>query len=294
MPEAASATAGVRLWSELTGVPFSQFYVDAGGVRTRVIEAGDPSLPHLVLMHGTGGHAETFLRNLAGMSPDFHLVAYDMVGHGWSDTPDVPYTLDVYSSHLEALLEALGIDRCHLSGESLGAWVAAWYAAHSGRRVDRMVLAVPGNVTAKPETMAKIRDSTRKAVADATHAAVRARLEWLFAPDNRHLVPDELVDVRLAIYTRPDALRTVENVLVLQDPEVRSRYTWTPEWCGQISVETLILWTEHDPTGPVEEGELLHEWIPGSELVVMADAGHWPQWERPEEFERIHREFLLA
>jgi 2-hydroxy-6-oxonona-2,4-dienedioate hydrolase len=292
--ELATKSDRVSLWGELTGVPFRQHFVTAGGIRTRVIEAGDPTLPHLVLLHGTGGHAEAFLRNLPGLSPHFHLIAYDMVGHGWSDAPDKPYTLDVYAEHLQALLETLGIERCHLSGESLGGWVAAWYAAHDGPGVDRLVLAVPGNVTAKPETMVKLRDSTRKAVVEASPETVRARLEWLFAPDNRHLVPEELVDVRLAIYSRPGAVEAVENLLVLQDPDVRRHYTWTPEWCGRISAPTLILWTEHDPTGPVEEGHLLHGWIPGSELVVMEDAGHWPQWERPEEFDRLHKEFLLA
>ncbi len=285
-------TVPVNIWSELAGVPFRQRFVDAGGTRTRVIEAGDESLPDLVLMHGTGGHAEAFLRNLGELSRHFHLIAFDFVGHGWSDAPDLPYTLDVYADHLEALLSELGIERCHLSGESLGGWVAAWFAAHSPHRVDRLVLAVPGNVTAKPETMKKLRESTRAAVLEASPESVRARLEWLFAPENRHLVTADLVAVRLAIYSQPDAARTVEHVLVLQDPEVRRRYTWSPQWCGQIEAPTLILWTEHDPTGPVAEGELLDEWIPDSELVVMADAGHWPQWERPAEFDRIHREFL--
>ena len=293
MSDVVARTDRVVLWSELAGVAFRQRYVMAGDVRTRVIEAGDTSLPHLVLLHGTGGHAEAFLRNLSGLARDFHVVAYDMVGHGFTDAPDRPYTLDVYTAHLEALLETLGVERCHLSGESLGGWVAAWYAGHGGARVDRLVLAVPGNVTAKPETMAKLRDSTRRAVVEASPETVRARLEWLFAADNRHLVSEELVDVRLAIYSRPDAVRTVEHVLVLQDPEVRKRYTWTEDWCGRIAAPTLILWTEHDPTGAVEEGELLNTWIPGSELVVMDGAGHWPQWERPEEFERLHRDFLL-
>ncbi|MBN9624463.1 MAG: alpha/beta hydrolase, partial [Actinobacteria bacterium] len=205
----------------------------------------------------------------------------------------MPYTLDVYASHLEEVLATLGIERCHLSGESLGGWVAAWYASHSPERVDRLVLSVPGNVTAKPETMEKLRESTRKAVVEASRENVRTRMEWLFAPENRHLVSDDLVEVRYRIYTRPGAARTVEHVLALQDPEIRRRYTWSPEWCGRIELPTLILWTEHDPTGPVEEGHLLHGWIPGSELIVMPEAGHWPQWERPEEFNRIHREFLL-
>jgi 2-hydroxy-6-oxonona-2,4-dienedioate hydrolase len=281
------------MWSAVSGLGLSQRYVNANGLRTRVIEAGDASAPTLVLLHGTGGHAEAFMQNLASLARDFHVVAYDMVGHGWTDAPDMPYTLDVYADHLKALLRALGIERFHLSGESLGGWVAAWFAAHDGAGLDRLVLAVPGNVTAKPETMARLRDGTRKAVLEASMETVRSRLEWLFAPDNRHLVSDELVEVRLAIYTRPDAARTVEHVVALQDPEIRQRYTWNPEWCGAIKVPTLILWTEHDPTGPVAEGELLHGWIPDSQLTVMSDAGHWPQWERPEEFDRLHREFLL-
>lgn len=284
----------VKIWSELAGVPLTQRMVDVGGIRTRVLEAGDETRPHLVMMHGTGGHAEAYLRNMRDLSRDFHVVAFDFVGHGWSDAPDMQYTLDVYSSHLESLLSALGIERCHLSGESLGGWVAAWYASHSPGRADRLVLAVPGNVRSKPETMEKLRESTRKAVVEASRENVRTRLEWLFAPENRDLVSDDLVEVRYSIYTRPDAERTVEHVLALQDPAIRRNYAWSADWCGRIEALTLILWTEHDPTGPVEEGELLNEWIPGSELVVMPEAGHWPQWERPAEFNRIHREFLLS
>jgi 2-hydroxy-6-oxonona-2,4-dienedioate hydrolase len=292
--EAVATERPLAIWSGLSGLALSQRYVDAGGLRTRIVEAGDPGLPHLILMHGTGGHAEAFARNIASLSRDFHVIAYDMVGHGWTDAPDEPYTLDLYADHLERLLEALDIDRCHLSGESLGGWVAAWYAADRPARVDRLVLAVPGNVTAKPETMAKLRDGTRKAVLEASRENVRTRLEWLFGPDTKDLVTDELVDVRLAIYTRPGAERTVEHVVALQDPEIRRRYTWDADWCGRIAAPTLVLWTEHDPTGPVEEGELLHGWIPGSQLEVMSGAGHWPQWERPEEFERLHRDFLLS
>jgi 2-hydroxy-6-oxonona-2,4-dienedioate hydrolase len=278
------------LWPQLMTTAFRQHYVDAGGVCTRVIEAGDG--PPLVLLHGTGGHAEAYLRNIERLSSRFRVIAYDMVGHGFSDRPDTPYTLDVYDAHLLALLDALGIQRAHLSGESLGGWVAAWFAAGHPERVDRLVLAVPGNITAKPETMKTIRESTMRAVAEASPETVRARLEWLFAPQTRHLVTDELVAVRLAIYTRPGAEQAMRNVLVLQEPDVRARYGWDAEWCGRITAPTLIIWTSDDPTGTLDEGKLLERWIPGSLLVNIDGAGHWPQWERPEEFERHHEEFL--
>jgi 2-hydroxy-6-oxonona-2,4-dienedioate hydrolase len=280
------------IWTQLMDVPFRQRFVSAAGVRTRVIEAGDG--PPLILLHGTGGHAEAYLRNLASLSRDFRVIAYDMVGHGFTDKPDRPYTLDVYAEHLLALLDALEIERADLSGESLGGWVAAWFAQAQPARVRRLILTTPGNVTSKPETMKVVRDSTMRAVAEASPETVRARLEWLFAPATRHLVSDELVAVRLAIYTQPGAEQAMRNVLVLQEPETRARYAWDAVWTGRIAAPTLIIWTSDDPTGAYEEGELLASWIPGAELVKIEDAGHWPQWERPAEFDRLHRAFLGA
>lgn len=282
----------VSIWPSLASTEFSLRFIDAGGIRTRLLEAGDG--PPLVLMHGTGGHLETYMRNITSLSREFRVIAFDFVGHGYSDGPDHPYTIQTYSDHLEAVLDALALERAHLSGESLGGWVAAWFAAASPDRVDRLALVCPGNVTMKVDVMERLKAASRKAVAEASLETVRQRLEWLFAPANRGLISDELVQVRYDIYTRPGAVGRMENVLALQDPDVRRHYTWTPEWCSKITNPTLIFWTDQDPTGPPSEGELLREWIPGSRLLVLDGAGHWPQWERPAEFESIHRDFLLG
>jgi 2-hydroxy-6-oxonona-2,4-dienedioate hydrolase len=289
---AESVSDSPPIWPGLMDLSFSQRFLALGDVRTRVIEAGTGA--PLVLLHGTGGHAEAYLRNIRALSSQFRVILYDMVGHGFTDKPSYPYTLDVYCEHLLALLDALEIGRAHLSGESLGGWVAAWFAEAYPDRVDRLVLTTPGNVTSKPETMKRIRESTMRAVSEASRETVRARLEWLFAPETRHLVSDELVDIRLAIYTQPGAEQAMRNVLVLQDPVVRDRYAWRADWTGRITADTLIIWTSDDPTGAYDEGELLESWIPGSQLVNIDGAGHWPQWERPEEFERLHTEFLDA
>lgn len=276
------------IWLHLYDTPFRLDYVVAGGVKTRYLEAGEG--PPLLLLHGTGGHLEAYARNLRGLSQTFRVIAYDMVGHGFSDKPDRPYTVDFYVEHLLSLMDTLGLSRAHLSGESLGGWVAAWLAAHHPERVDGLVLNTPGNITAKPDVMARIRELSLRAVREASPATIRERLEFLM--HDKGQVTEELVQVRLAIYTQPGFLKAMENILVLQDPEVRRRYTWNPEWCGRIRARTLILWTDHDPTGTLEEGRLLQSWIPGSELRVIHGAGHWPQWEKPEEFNRLHEEFL--
>lgn len=278
----------ISVWADLWDRDLRLRHVDAGGIRTRVLEAGQGA--PLVLVHGTGGHLEAYVRNVRALSERFHVILYDMVGHGFTDKPDRPYTVDVLSDHLVAVLDALGVERAHLSGESLGGWVAAWTAAHHPERVDRLVLNTPGNITNKPEVLEAVKASSLKAAREASEQSVRARVAWLF--HDTSFVTDELVALRLAIYTQPGFARAMENIVALQDWEHRAPFVWSPEWCQKIVADTLLLWTDHDPTGGLDEAELLREWIPGAELTVIEGAGHWPQWEKPDEFDALHTEFL--
>lgn len=281
--------AHISIWAELADVEHELRFVDVAGVRTRVLRAG--AGPDLILLHGTGGHLEAYARDIAGLAADFRVTAYDMVGHGWSDLPDKPYTIDVLSDHLVALMDALGVTSAHLSGESLGGWVTAWTAAYHPERVDRLVLNTPGNIANKPEVMARMRESTLAAVLDPSDATVRRRVEFLF--HDTGMVTDELVNLRRAVYTRPGFLRAITNTLVLQDPEVRRHYAWDPTWVGTITAPTLLLWTDHDPTGGLDEAAMLQGWLPDARLYVIEGAGHWPQWEKTPQFLRAHRDFLL-
>jgi 2-hydroxy-6-oxonona-2,4-dienedioate hydrolase len=279
----------VSIWGELADVDHELCHVDVGGVRTRVLRAG--SGPDLVLLHGTGGHLEAYARDIGGLAADFRVTAYDLVGHGWSDLPDTPYTIDVLSEHLLGVLDALGIERAHLSGESLGGWVVAWTAAYHPERVARLVLNTPGYIANKPEVMARLRDSTMAAVRDPSEQTVRRRVEFLF--HHKEMVTDELVNLRRAVYSRPGFVRAITNTLVLQDPDVRREFAWDPAWVGKVTAPTLLLWTEHDPTGGLDEAAMLLDWLPDARLHVIQDAGHWPQWEKVDEYLRAHRDFLL-
>jgi 2-hydroxy-6-oxonona-2,4-dienedioate hydrolase len=283
----------ISIWGELASLDHVLRHVDvevAGHVvSTRVLQAGRG--PELVLLHGTGGHLEAYARDLAGLAEDFHVTAYDMVGHGWSDLPDLPYTIDVLSRHLVGLLDALDIPSAHLSGESLGGWVVAWTAAHYPVRVDRLVLNTPGNIANKPGVMARMRDSTMAAVLDPSDETVRRRVEFLF--HHKELVTDELVNLRRAVYSRPGFVQAITNTLVFQDSEIRKAFAWDSSWVGDVAAPTLLLWTDHDPTGGLDEADLLLGWLPDARLHVISDAGHWPQWEKVSDYLEAHRTFLL-
>lgn len=287
-----TTTQHASIWTDLTRVPFEQGYLDAGGTRTRYLAAGDPGKPLLILIHGTGGHAEAYSRNLAAHSEHFRTYAIDLVGHGWTDKPELDYEIADYARHVIEVIKALGYPKAHISGESLGGWVAAWMAVHHPEWVDRVMLNTAGGWTAYPEVMERIKRLTMEAVNDPSPARIRTRLEFLMHDKSK--VNDDLVEVRRAIYAQPGYADTMRRILCLQDMEIRRRNMFSAADSARIKAPTLVLWTSHDPTAAPEEGRKIAEGIPGARFEVMNECGHWPQFEDAETFNRIHLDFLLG
>src|SRR5688572_2301312 len=91
--------------------------------RTRVIEAGDGE--PLVLIHGGGGHAEAYSRNIVRLGRNFRAMAIDMVWHGLSSKPSfMGQAVPVYADQVIDLLDTLGIAKAHIEGEAIGGRVA--------------------------------------------------------------------------------------------------------------------------------------------------------------------------
>ena len=278
------------LWKDLRGVSFSQGWLDAAGIRTRYLASGAADKPALLLLHGTGGHAEAYARNLRAHGEHFRTYAIDLLGHGWTDKPDVPMEIHAYVDHLVRVLDALGLSGAHISGESLGGWVAARFAIEHPDRTRRVILNTAGGSRADPQVMSRLKELTLRAATDPSWDFVKARLEWLMH-DKRH-VNDDLIATRQAIYAAPGAAAAMKRALTLQEMAVRLRNLLSPEDWGRIRAETLVLWTDHDPTNPVAEGERIAAMIPGAKFALMKGCGHWPQWEDAATFDAIQIQFL--
>jgi len=275
-------------WTELAGVDYSIRHVPVGPWSTRVLESGT-GMP-FILMHGTGGHLEAFTRNIRALGAKYRLIAYDYPGHGWTTTAEADLEIDDYLDHLLGLLDALGIRHAHLSGESLGGWVAVKFAARHPDRVGRLVLNTPGGTMATPQVMQRIRELSQAAADDPSDERIRVRLEWLMADPSS--VTDELVAIRRGVYSRPGFAESMRHILCLQDPEIRRRNLVTDEELAAIKAPTLVIWTSDDPSGPAKAGLDMAERIPAGEFHLIKNAGHWPQWEQQEQFDRIVLEFL--
>ena len=286
------------IWLDLMGTGVRERFYDVDGVRTRVLEAGDgPEV--LLLLHGTGGHAETYCRNLGPLSAHFRVCAIDMIGHGFSGRPELDYTLDDFAGHVVGLLDALGAERAHLSGESLGAMVAAWTAITYPERVERVVMNT--GTLARPDAACQAQlddlEQRTRALAESgvTREAVRHRMNWLVADPSR--MTDEMIECRLRIYQRPGMLATVAHIMSRVVGMLRGDHGndyMAPGVLSRLGRPTLVLWTEDNPGQSGELAERVSADIPDGRFEVLSDCAHWPQFERPDVFNEIHVEFLAG
>ena len=284
------------IWNDLQGVEFRQTFIDAGGVRTRAIEAGSGT--PLIFLHGTGGHAEAYLRNIEAHAAHFHVFAVDMVGHGYSSMPDIDYGMQHYVDHMRDLITAIGGGKAIISGESLGAQVAAWTAIQHPDLIHKIVMNTGTLLEPTDEGKKDLQDlleRSKKATGTPDRETIRGRLHWLVHEEAS--ITDELVEARYRIYTQPGRAETIkkingQSINGLLDPDMIAKWN-NAELLKKIPVPTLVLWTRYNPGQHVPLAEQSAELIPDAELVVLENSGHWPQWEEADEFNRLHLEFLL-
>jgi pimeloyl-ACP methyl ester carboxylesterase len=284
------------IWLDLLG---TTIHTLGSKYRTRVIEAGDG--PPLLLLHGIGGHAEAYARNVARLGAGFRTMAIDFLWHGYSSKP--PYVdgedIPAYAGQVLDLLDSEGIERAHVEGESLGGWVGLYLALHHPDRIDGLVLNTTAGIRFAPGVVEERTKEGREALAarsmaaitDPTRETIRKRLEWLMATPDR--VTDELVELRWTLYSDPAIQASLRSVFLdAFAGEGAPRKTIDESELAAVGARTLVLWTDHNPgTGP-DVGRRIASLIPDARFVCMDDAAHWPQWEHPNAHDALVARFL--
>jgi 2-hydroxy-6-oxonona-2,4-dienedioate hydrolase len=282
-------------WQHLMGYGVKENYYDVAGTRTRVLEAGEGH--PLLLLHGTGGHAETYLRNIGPLSRHFRVLAVDMIGHGYTAHADGDYTMDTFADHVHGLMDVLGAERVFLSGESLGGGVACWTALKYPDRV--RALSLNTGILARPDEnglkeLADIEDRTSRLVSELSRETIRRRLEWLVYDPSA--MTDEMVEIRLKVYSQPGMAENMVRVMKTVLQMNRAAYgdvDYYDHTLAKLQCPALVIWTDHNPGKSFEAVKPAIEAIPDREVHVLTGAGHWPQWEKPEEVNSRMIEFLL-
>ncbi|MEL0081898.1 MAG: alpha/beta hydrolase [Gammaproteobacteria bacterium] len=279
----------MSLWLDFTGAEIRYIQTKNYG-RVRIAEAGDPANETLIFLHGIGGHMEAYAKNVVALSDQFHVVAYDYVGHGYSEKLEVDYSVDLLVEHLGEVMDALGVDKAHLSGESLGGWTSGTFACRYPERVLRLMLNTSAGfpiLTDKGRAdMADLaRLSKEAAKAGVNYESIENRMKWLFNANNYHMITDELVNTRLNIYTQPEMASVAPRINAMMATHDDNLIP-----LDQIKAETLLLWTVDNPVHGVEVAEYGVEKIANAQMYVMKnDSAHWTQYEQPQDVNPFDR-----
>lgn len=270
-------------------------FVEFSGGRLHYHEAGEG--PCLLLLHGSGPGVRgwaNFQGNLPVFAESFRCLILDFPGYGDSDpVPGNPFPNCVQAA--VALLDALGIERSHIIGNSLGGSIGSQVAAQHPERVDRFVSigGVGLNLFAPfpPEGInlltAFAEDPTRENLIAWLHSMV-------YDPS---LVTDELIETRFKQAVDPTTLATIqamyskEAIGAITDSR-RENPAEAFSHLSAIEAPTLVAWGRDDRVSPVDSGLIPMRIIPRGELHVFPNCGHWVMIECKEAFESLVLSFL--
>jgi pimeloyl-ACP methyl ester carboxylesterase len=270
----------------------------------RVIECGTQGEP-LILIHGVGGHAETYARNLHNLANNgFHVYAIDALYHGFSSKgPQVDNRTEKQADALADLIEALGYKWAHVEGESMGAGITFAFGIKYPQMSGKLILNTGGGSinlkkTDFPENPGggnTLQELSQRSIMEPNFANTRARMEWLVREPKR--MTDEMVHVRVRLYSFPEIYESIKWIYGVLPGQTGmsgvARRTYEEEEVKELfKPQALVFWTDQNPGQGPAYGEYLSNVIPGAKFYSMADAAHWPQWEKPEEHDQVLIDFI--
>ena len=268
--------------------------VEVNGERVAYLDVGQGQ--PVILIHGFGGSMWQWEHQQQPLSAEFRLITPDLIGSGLSTKPDIEYRPEQMLEYFIGFMDALRIRQAALVGNSMGAGLAIGMALTYPDRVSQLVLidGLPANVRERLTS-----PSIKRALDTAAPSWLASFGNWLFGGVMIESVLKEIVhDPALltpAVIERSNRNRQRPGVI----PPLMTVRDTLPLWesgfakrIGEIRHPTLILWGEEDRVFPLPTGEDLQRTIKGSALVRIPNAGHIPQWERPDLANRAMIEFL--
>ncbi len=253
-------------------------------VHHHIVGDGDQTL---LWLHGSGPGA-------SGWS-NFHENAEVLVGHGYrsilpdnlgygrSTRADRDHGMEYIAQGTLGLMDALGIERCTLVGNSHGGAQALWLALEHPERVERLVLMAPGGLETRETYMAM--------------SGIRSMMRCIYGPEGitldgmRRVFEKQLHDPTCV----PEGVVESRYELALTQPTRVFRTLAVPELASrlpEVSQPTLGLWGAEDLFCPVSGAQTLAKGVPDCRVTVFSECGHWVMVEKRAAFDRLLLDFL--
>lgn len=256
--------------------------IQAGDIAMHYELSGPANAPVVCLHHcfaSSMGYWEEHLPALEG----FRVLRFDARGHGGTDVPPGPYTLDIMAADVLNLLNALEIDQVHFCGVSLGGQIAQTFTLAYPSRVASLILV---NTTCEyTDAQCDLwRSRAQQALDEGMDAIAGPLMErWFTADAAERRIPGYLYMEKAIVAFTPAAFDAASAAMCMLGTTPR-----LPE----ITAPTLVIGTPEDPGAPREVTEKMARLIPNSRLEWLTPAHHLSSLEHPERFNRMLRAFL--
>lgn len=266
-------------------------YVEAGGMKLHYNEAGSGEA--VIMLHGGGpgaGGWSNFAKNIGPFAERYRTILLDCPGFNKSDTILSSEPRDLVNARaVRDLMDALGIQKAHLIGNSMGGASSIRFALEFPDRIDRLILmgaAGGGQSLFQPLPLEGIK-LLFKVYMHPTMDNLKQMMN-VFIYDQKQLT-EEMIQGRYEnMMRRPEHL---ENFVKSASNPANVLSDFTPR-LHEIKAKTLIVWGRDDRFVPLDHGLKFIWGIPDAHLHVFSRCGHWAQWEHADAFNRLVFDFL--
>jgi pimeloyl-ACP methyl ester carboxylesterase len=271
-------------------------YLRVGHINTRYWAEGSQG-SQIVLLHGIGGHIESWQESFDALARQHRVYALDLLGHGRTDKPlDASYKTADLARFVKDFMAALGIERAHVVGHSLGGAIGTRLALLYPTAVDRLVLVASAGLG--KEVILALRLCSVPLLGELLSRPSRSG-SASFARSAVHdpaVITDESVELDYQLSMLPNAqkafLRCVRANGNPLSGQGESMYGPNVRGLPTIRNPVLVVWGKQDQFIPVAHAEVAAKGLPDVRVHLLDDCGHCPMLEHPQVFNELLLEFL--
>lgn len=266
-------------------------FIDLDGRKTHYLERGEGE--PLILLHGFFYDSYLWAENIEALAQRFKVYAIDLWGCGYSTREPLDYGYALYARQLHAFMDAKGIPRASLIGQSMGAGTAIRFCVEHRERVDKLVFVSAAGMPNPLPPMAKFFNLPvigEFFLGLKTDAFRRTALKDVFIHDKTRVTDayfEQVTRAQKIVGSTEAGLRMQRNDFFdTLEPEIHR--------LGALQVPILLVWGRQDKAIPLARGEAMQRCLPGARLEVLDPAGHVSNFEQAERFNALALDFLQA
>ncbi len=253
----------------------------------------NPALVHgsgtpIVLLHGIFAEKDHWVDFARPLTDQYRVIAPDIPGFGESTRrADQAYDYGAHVTRLAAFLDALGLAKVHLAGNSMGGTIAALFALQHPERVASVAFigAPHGIRSPQPSTMDRLIDTGQRPLVAHDATAFKAMMDLVF--EKRPFLPYPILHA-----SEQDALRNAASNTRLWDAQLKDRYLLEQHLARLQQPPTLVLWGDSDRVFDRSGLQTVQKLLPQAHIAALPGIGHLPMMEAPADTAQRYARFL--